>query len=503
MPPSLSVVIPAFNEETRIIPSLESVVAYLRAQSYSWELLVVDNGSTDSTRALVEGWALGQPGVRMETIADGGKGWAVRHGMLAATGEYRFMCDADLAMPIDGVGAFLQRMEDGYDIVIGSRQIAGARRFNEPAVRHAMGRAFNRFVRLAAVRDIDDTQCGFKCFRGDVAEQLFGMQRTKGFAFDVEVLYLARKRGFRILELPIDWHHQRDSKVRPGADSFRMFRDTLSVRWHDALGRYDAPRRAEGHAGRSVGLQARDGSDAATAVGAKKLAVVVPTYNEAANLPQLAERLFGLGIPNTTLIVVDDSSPDGTADVAETLAEELSGRVEVIRRGAKQGLGTAYVDGFRRALAGGADYVVQMDADLSHAPEYIPEFLRALEQADVVVGSRYAPGGGTDKTWSVKRRLLSVLSNYGIRAVGGIDVKDATSGFKAYRADALSSLELGRLQCKGFGFQVEVAKACQRQGHKVVEQPILFVDRVRGESKMSLSIVAEASWRLLLLRWRR
>ncbi len=107
MPPSLSVVIPVFNEETRIIPSLESVVEYLRAQSYGWELLVVDNGSTDSTRALVEGWALGQPGVRMETIADGGKGWAVRHGMLAATGEYRFMCDADLAMPIDGVGAFL------------------------------------------------------------------------------------------------------------------------------------------------------------------------------------------------------------------------------------------------------------------------------------------------------------------------------------------------------------------------------------------------------------
>ncbi len=503
MPQSLSVVVPVFNEETRIIPSLESVVGYLRDQSYGWEVLVVGNGSTDSTRALVEGWALSHPGVRIESIADGGKGWAVKHGMLAATGEYRFMCDADLAMPIDSLGAFLQRMDDGYDIVIGSRQIAGARRFDEPAVRHAMGRAFNRFVRLAAVRDIDDTQCGFKCFRGDVAEQLFGIQRTKGFAFDVEVLYIARKRGFRILELPIDWHHQRDSKVRPGADSFRMFRDTLSVRWHDALGRYDAPRLAAGHTVRSVGLPARDVRAAATAVGDKKLAVVVPTYNEAANLPQLAERLFGLGIPNTTLIVVDDSSPDGTAEVAETLAEELGGRVEVIRRRAKQGLGTAYVDGFRRALAGGADYVVQMDADLSHAPEYIPEFLSALERADVVVGSRYAPGGGTDETWSVKRRLLSVLSNYGIRAVGGVDVSDATSGFKAYRADALRSLELGRLRCKGFGFQVEVAKACQRQGHKVVEHPILFVDRARGESKMSLFIVAEGLWRLLLLRWRR
>ena len=450
-PPCLSIVIPVFNEESRIIPSLESVVGYLRAQSYGWEVLVVDNGSTDSTLTLVEGWAQDQPGVRVESIADGGKGWAVKHGMLAATGEYRFMCDADLAMPIDGLGAFLRRMEDGYDIVIGSRQIAGARRFNEPALRHAMGRAFNRFVRLAAVRDIDDTQCGFKCFRGEVAEQLFGMQRTKRFAFDVEVLYLARKRGFRILEMPIDWHDQRDSKVRAGRDSIRMLKDTLSVRWHDALGRYDVPRPAAGPAGGSVGPPAPVRSHVAAAVGTKKLAVVVPTYNEAANLPQLAERLFRLGIPNTTLIVVDDNSPDGTADVAEALAEELSGRVEVIRRQAKQGLGTAYVDGFKRALAGGADYVVQMDADLSHAPEYIPEFLSALEQADVVVGSRYAPGGGTDETWSIKRRLLSALSNYGIRAVGGVDVKDATSGFKAYRADALSSLELAGSSARGSG----------------------------------------------------
>ena len=503
MPPLLSVVIPAFNEETRIIPSLESVVSYLKTQAYAWEVVVVDNGSTDATRALVEEWASEVRCVRLESISEGGKGWAVRHGMLSARGELRFMCDADLAMPAEGIGAFMAHMEDGQDIVIGSRQVAGARRFNEPVARHVMGRVFNRFVRVAAVHGIDDTQCGFKCFRGDVADELFSLQKTKGFAFDVEVLYLARKRALRILEIPIDWRHQRDSKVRAGVDTFKMMRDTIFVRWHDVLGRYDAlPATVKDSVAASERGPTGE-SDGSTVIGAKKLAVVVPTYNEAANLPRLAERLFGLGIPNTSLIVVDDSSPDGTADVAERLSETWGGRIEVIRRPGKQGLGTAYVDGFRRALDEGADYVVQMDADLSHAPEYILEFLRTLRSAEVVVGSRYTPGGGADEGWSRKRILLSALSNHGIRVVGGLRVRDATSGFKAYRGDALRSLDMGRFKCRGFGFQAEVARECQRQGFKVVEHPILFVDRAYGESKMSISIMVEALWRLLLLRWRR
>ena len=503
MPPFLSIIIPAFNEETRIIPSLESVVEYLKAQGYAWEVVVVENGSTDSTLTLVEEWASEFPNVRVESISEGGKGWAVRHGMLNASGDLRFMCDADMAMPVEGIGAFLAHMENGQDIVIGSRQIAGARRFNESAGRHAMGRVFNRFVRLAAVHGIDDTQCGFKCFRGDVADELFSLQKTKGFAFDIEVLYLARKRALRILEIPIDWHHQQESKVRVGTDTFKMLKDTITVRWHDSLGRYDAPRRAARDSAALREHALAGGNQSSADPAAKKLAVVVPTYNEAANLPQLAERLFRLGIPNTRLIVVDDNSPDGTADVAEKLTETWDGRVEVIRRPGKMGLGTAYIDGFKRALDEGADYVVQMDADLSHGPEYIVEFLATLTRADVVVGSRYAAGGGTDEAWSWRRRLLSSLSNHGIRAVGGIRVRDATSGFKGYRGDALKSLEMSRFKCRGFGFQAEVAKECQRRGFKVVEQPILFVDRTHGQSKMSLSIVVEAFWRLLLMRWKR
>ena len=148
------------------------------------------------------------------------------------------------------------------------------------------------------------------------------------------------------------------------------------------------------------------------------------------------------------------------------------------------------------------EYVVQMDADLSHVPEYIPVFLDALNRADVVVGSRYVPGGGFDKDWGPTRRFLSYLGNFGIRWAGGLNVKDATSGFKAYRSSALRSLELSQFRCKGFGFQSEMAYACEQQGYRVVEHPIVFATRTRGRSKMSLFIVFEAIWRLMLLRWR-
>lgn len=489
--PELSIVIPAFNEEGRIVGTLEKLIGYLDEAPLSWEIVVVDDGSSDETPTIVTRWADAREGVRVESIGHRGKGAAVRHGMLAASGRYRFICDADLAMPAEWLGAFLERMEDGYDIVIGSRQIAGARRFNELAIRHISGRIFNWMVRLLAVRDFQDTQCGFKCFRGDVAEQLFAMQRTAGFGFDVELLYLAVRRRMRVLEMPIDWHHQRASKVRPVVDPFLMLWDILLVRWNEFCGRY----------GQATRSQLWNRMDAPRSKGA--VDIVVPTYNEAANLPELAERLLALDLPDARIIVVDDSSPDGTAQVARGLAERFGGRVELIERQGKQGLGTAYTDGFARALEDGADYVVQMDADLSHVPEQVPAMLRALHEAHVVVGSRYVSGGGVDESWNASRRLLSYLANFGIRALAGLKVKDATSGFKAYRAGALSRLDPAEFRCRGFGFQSEVAHACQRLGLNVVEHPIVFVDRAEGKSKMSLWIAWEAFWRLLPLRLRR
>ena len=233
------------------------------------------------------------------------------------------------------------------------------------------------------------------------------------------------------------------------------------------------------------------------------IAVVVPTYNEAGNLRELADRIFALDLPNLKLLIVDDGSTDGTEDIVVELIQIYKGNVEVIQRGRKLGLGTAYIAGFSRVLAEGADYVFQMDADLSHAPEYLPEFLNQLGDADVVVGSRYVKDGGVDKTWNWFRRLVSSGGNLGIRTIAGLRVKDATSGFKVFKASVLRSLNLDQFECKGFAFQAEVAYVCQRMGFQMTEHPIIFTDRSRGRSKMSMSIVIEAVWRLLLLRWKR
>ncbi len=226
--------------------------------------------------------------------------------------------------------------------------------------------------------------------------------------------------------------------------------------------------------------------------------VVVPTYNEAGNLRELYGRLSALGLPDLRLLFVDDGSEDGT----EQTAHSLGANVSVIQRGRKLGLGTAYVDGFKRALEGDSGYVVQMDADLSHVPEYLPAFLDALASADVVVGSRYVEGGGVDERWGRHRQMLSACANFGIRLAAGLKVRDATSGFKAYRRETLAALDLDGLRCNGFAFQAEVAHACQRMGARVVEHPIVFMERVEGKSKMSWSIMIEAAWKLPPLRFR-
>ncbi len=237
--------------------------------------------------------------------------------------------------------------------------------------------------------------------------------------------------------------------------------------------------------------------------GRPRITVVVPTFNEAQNLPELAARLFALDLGDLRILVVDDGSPDGTADVARRLADERSGRVEVLERSGKLGLGTAYVEGFARALKGDPDFVFQMDADLSHPVEELSGMLAALTDADVVVGSRYTGGVtevGAEEGWGLHRILTSTLGNFAIRLVAGLQVRDATSGFKGFRAEALRGLDMSRFRCKGFGFQSEVAFACQSRGYRVIEHPFIFSNRRYGESKMSLWIVVEAVWRLIPLR---
>ena len=242
MLPFLSVVIPAHNEARRLPGTLDKVAAFLQAQPYRAEIVVVENGSTDETLAIARRFQESHPGlVRVFHEARRGKGLAVRRGMLEARGEYRFLCDADLSMPIEELPRFLPPHLTDFDVAIASRELPQARRVGEPAYRHLVGRAFNLMVQALALPGFRDTQCGFKCFRGEVADDLFQRQTLEGMSFDVEILFVARRRGYRIVEVPITWYFDPDSRVRLVHDSLRMALDLLTIRWRAWRGWYDIP----------------------------------------------------------------------------------------------------------------------------------------------------------------------------------------------------------------------------------------------------------------------
>ena len=219
--------------------TLPKVAEFVEAQSYGTEVLVVDDGSVDGTPEIVEKFAAEHPAVQLVRAEHGGKGHAVKIGMLQANGEYAFLCDADLAMPITELPKFLPPQQNSYEVAIGSREAEGAVRYNEPAYRHLMGRVFNWLVKIMAVPGFEDTQCGFKCFHTSVIRDLFAHQTINGFSFDVEVLYVAQKRNYKIIEVPIHWYYQTESKVHPIRDTIRMFRDMINVRRNDRLGLYE------------------------------------------------------------------------------------------------------------------------------------------------------------------------------------------------------------------------------------------------------------------------
>ncbi len=228
----LSIVVPAYNEQARIGLTLIRTLEYLRARSKGWELIVVDDGSSDETCRVVNEVAAGDERVRLLVQPQNrGKGAAVRRGMLEARGAYVLFMDADLATPIEEVETLLLYAHDGYDVVIGSRGLAASDiRRRQPRARELMGRVFNLLVRSALLGGFRDTQCGFKLFSRAAARDLFGRQQIDGFAFDVEVLLLAKQRGLRVREVPVVWYHAPNSKVSPVADSARMFGDLVRLR---------------------------------------------------------------------------------------------------------------------------------------------------------------------------------------------------------------------------------------------------------------------------------
>ncbi|MCL5024211.1 MAG: glycosyltransferase family 2 protein [Nitrospirae bacterium] len=244
--PFLSIVVPAFNEEQRLPDTLVRAAAFVEGQVYAAELIVVDNASTDRSEAIVKEFASRYPFIRYLYEPKKGKGAAVRTGMLAARGEYQLISDADMSVPLEEVRNFLPPRLEGYDIAIASREADGAKRYGEPFHRHAMGRVFNLLVQLLLLPGIRDTQCGFKCFSRDCALDLFTAGKVSGWSFDAEVLYIARLRGYKIVEVPVNWYFGESSKVNPLRDIPRMIREIAEIRRNGDKGLYGKSARAGG-----------------------------------------------------------------------------------------------------------------------------------------------------------------------------------------------------------------------------------------------------------------
>ncbi len=239
--PYLSIIIPAHNEETRLPETLGQVFEFAGKQPYSMEVLVVENGSNDKTFQIARGFTDQFPQLKLLQIPQSGKGRAVRQGMLAAQGEYRFMCDVDFSMPVGEINRFLPPVLQGYDVAIASREAHGAERIGEPYYRHFVGRIYNGLIRLLALPGLQDTQCGFKCFRGLVAKDLFRRQTRTGWSFDVEILFIARLLGYKVVEIPISWYFNPQSKISVVRDSFKMGIDILTIRLNALRGVYSSP----------------------------------------------------------------------------------------------------------------------------------------------------------------------------------------------------------------------------------------------------------------------
>jgi len=242
-----------------------------------------------------------------------------------------------------------------------------------------------------------------------------------------------------------------------------------------------------------------DAQDEGGVLRPERALVIVPTYNERENIARLIEAILGQD-PRLEILVVDDGSPDGTGDIVEEIIA-VNDRVHIVRRERKMGLGTAYIAGFRWALERGYDFVFEMDADFSHDPGHLPEFLRAIRSADLVLGSRYREGKVTIVNWPIQRLLLSYFANVYSRVVTGLPIWDGTGGFKCFRREVLQAIDFDKVRSNGYAFQIEMSFRAWKKGFRIGEIPIVFVDRTEGQSKMSKAIVREAVWMVWRLRW--
>jgi len=237
----LSIVIPAHNEENRLPQTLEQVLRFIEQQTFTSEVIIVENGSADRTFEVAQKFAQKYTNIRV-LQSERGKGAAIKRGMLEALGEYRFMCDADLSMPVEEIFKFIPPALDGFDIAIASREAKGAVRYNEPAYRHLGGRGINFIIQALILPGLNDTQCGFKCFSAKATNDIFKLQTLNGWSFDIELLYIARRHGYHIHEIPIHWYHHPDTKVSALRDAVQMIKDIFRIHVNTRRGLYNNAR---------------------------------------------------------------------------------------------------------------------------------------------------------------------------------------------------------------------------------------------------------------------
>lgn len=229
-----------------------------------------------------------------------------------------------------------------------------------------------------------------------------------------------------------------------------------------------------------------------------KIIIIIPTYNEKSNIERIIPIIFNLQINNLHILVVDDNSPDGTGEAVEKMKKQYP-NLDILHREKKEGLGRAYVAGFKKALSDGADYIFEMDADFSHDPKYIPQFLEAIKDYDLVLGSRYCRGGGVEN-WNFVRKMVSRFGNIYARMVLGVPIRDLTGGFKCYRRKVLETIDLDSLESIGYNFQIEITYKAYKIGFKIKEIPIIFTERREGKSKFNVKIILESFWKVILLK---
>ena len=240
--PFLSLIIPAHNEAKRLPASLEAVKSFVSTLPFETEVIIIENNSSDNTAQIAQDWSQTLPQLRLITLAQPGKGNAIRTGMLAARGDFRFMADADFSMPVEEISYFLPEGKPLASVAIASREAPGSQRIGEPFYRHFIGRVYNFLVRLLVLPGLQDTQCGFKCFSAEAAEAIFPLQTLEGWSFDVEVLTIARQLGFEVVEVPITWVYRPGSRMRLIQDSLQMAKDLATIHRNRKKGFYNAPK---------------------------------------------------------------------------------------------------------------------------------------------------------------------------------------------------------------------------------------------------------------------